>query len=133
VFLLPRAAVLFLLVAVATPRHGLHTARLLAAAPDSGRQRAGRWLAWELGIRRYVLAAGVVSVWGYLELLPASILSPAGMRSAVVRLYEDMHYGRNAVLSSTALLVIAAPGVLWLVLASLAAGATWCLGRFRGR
>jgi hypothetical protein len=84
-------------------------------------------------MRRHVLAAGLVCVWGYLELLPASILSPADMRSAVVRLYEDMHYGRNAVLSTTTLIVMLAPAVLWLAMAILLRAATWRLARSRGR
>ena len=132
-FLLPRAMLLFLLVTAVTPQHALHSARLLAIAGDHRQRRSGRGLIWHLGLRRHVLAAGVVCIWGYLELLPASILAPADTRSAVVRLYEDMHYGRNAVLSTTALLVMLAPAVLWLLGMMLLSAATWCLGRFRGR
>jgi iron(III) transport system permease protein len=125
VFLLPRAVLLRMLCGAATPHQGLHLARLVASAPERGRQRAGSRLVWQLSQRRHVLAAGVLCVWGYLELTPASLLAPPGLRSAVVRLYEDMHYGRNAVLSTATLLTMLAPVTILLLGCALRPSGAW--------
>ncbi|HUG92927.1 MAG TPA: hypothetical protein VML55_18945 [Planctomycetaceae bacterium] len=131
-FLLPRAVLLQLLVAAATPQQGVHVARLLSAAPHPRGRGAARELLWHLRRRGQLLAAGVLCVWGYLELLPASILAPPGMRSAIVRLYEDMHYGRNAVLSTITLLAMLAPAVV-LVLAARVLRASASFAGWAGR
>ena len=54
--------------------------------------------------------------WGYLDLTIAATLSPTGMVSAPVRLYNLMHYGRSEILTTMTCGMVAVPGCLLLVL-----------------
>lgn len=117
IFLLPRALVLQLLFQAATPQVESHLARLLAAAPDARRRTMASELLWSLVRRRHVLAAGVLCVWGYLELTPVAILAPPGLTTAPVRLYNLMHYGRSAVHSAMTMLTMLAPIAFFLLAA----------------
>jgi iron(III) transport system permease protein len=116
-FLLPRALLLQLLFATATSGQGLHTADLLAAGSDAAQRRAAGDLRWDLRVRPQFLAAGILCLWGYLELTPVAILAPPGITSAPVRLYNLMHYGRSYVVSAMTLVAMAVPPLLLLVLA----------------
>ncbi|MFM8582630.1 MAG: hypothetical protein ACKOFW_14130, partial [Planctomycetaceae bacterium] len=49
----------------------------------------------------------------------AQLLAPAGMASALVSLYNQMHYGRVDVLSAMSVLVLGS-SIAWCVLAGLA-------------
>jgi iron(III) transport system permease protein len=122
-YLLPRALLLQLVVGAATPRPGLHLARLLEAAPEAHRRARGGELAWRLARRNQFLAAGILCIWGYLELTPVAILAPPGVTSAPVRLYNLMHYGRSYVVSAMTLLAMAVPPLLLLVAGALRRGA----------
>jgi iron(III) transport system permease protein len=113
-YLLPWALLLQLVVGAATPRHGLHLARLLEAAPETDRRARGGELAWRLSRRNQFLAAGILCIWGYLELTPVAILAPPGVTSAPVRLYNLMHYGRSYVVSAMTLLAMLVPPLLLL-------------------
>jgi iron(III) transport system permease protein len=68
-------------------------------------------------VRPQFLAAGILCLWGYLELTPVAILAPPGITSAPVRLYNLMHYGRSYVVSAMTLVAMAVPPLLLLVLA----------------
>jgi ABC-type Fe3+ transport system permease subunit len=118
-YLLPRALLLQLVVGAATPRPGLHLARLLEAAPEAHRRARGGELAWRLARRNQFLAAGVLCIWGYLELTPVAILAPPGVTSAPVRLYNLMHYGRSYVVSAMTLLAMLVPPLLLLAAAGV--------------
>ncbi len=114
-FLLPRALLLQLLFATSTSEQGLHTAGLLAGGPDDAQRRAAADLRWDLRVRPQLLAAGILCLWGYLELTPVAILAPPGITSAPVRLYNLMHYGRSYVVSAMTLVAMAVPPLLLLL------------------
>ncbi len=111
-FLVPRAALVQMMLHAARPRHGLHLTRLLQSSDDGSHQRAGRQLEWVMHRRGQFLAACMICLWGYWELTPVAILAPPGMTSAPVRLYNFMHYGHNEVLSAMTLTAMLAPVVL---------------------
>jgi ABC-type Fe3+ transport system permease subunit len=114
-FLLPRGLLLLLLFEAVTPQYSVHAARLLRAAPDRPRRAAAAELLWQMRSRRLFFVFGLLSVWGYLELTPVSILAPPGLTSAPVRLYNLMHYGRSMVLSAMVMLTMLAPLGLFVV------------------
>ena len=118
-FLLPRAVLLQMLFATITPAAGVHLARILSADGDAPRRRAAADLLWRLTLRRQFLAAGVLCIWGYLELTPVAILAPPGLTSVPVRLYNLMHYGRNYLVSALTLIAMLVPPLLLALLAGL--------------
>jgi ABC-type Fe3+ transport system permease subunit len=109
-FLLPRAVLLQLLFATIAPAAAVHLARVLSTAAD---------LLWRLKLRRQFLAAGMICIWGYLELTPVAILAPPGLISAPVRLYNLMHYGRSYLVSALTLIAMLVPPLLLALLAGL--------------
>lgn len=118
VWLLPRALLLQgVLRAIRSPVQE-HAARLLSAAGDSGRATAAREILWILRGRNTIAVRLVLCYWAYLELTLQKILSPAGLVSAPVRLYIDMHFSRNALLTAKASVTLMAPllliGLCWL-------------------
>ncbi len=119
VFLWPRALWLLLLAEVASPPSSLHLTRLLGQAPHASARARAAELHWQLRLRHRFLAAGVLCLWGYLELTPCYLLAPPGMATAPGRLYNLMHYGRSDVLSAMVLLTMLAPVVLLGLLAIL--------------
>jgi hypothetical protein len=57
--------------------------------------------------------AGIFLVMtAYFDLPTGQILAPAGLASAPVTLYTQMHYGRNALLTAMTLLAVAIPWTL---------------------
>lgn len=118
-YLLPRALLLLLLFEAVTRQQGVHTVRLLQSAPDPARRNTAAELLWQMRYRRYFLVAGILCIWGYLELTPVSILAPPGVTSAPVRLYNLMHYGRSMVLSAMVMLAMLVPPGLWFLLSIL--------------
>jgi ABC-type Fe3+ transport system permease subunit len=111
-FLLPRAILLQLLLLSIYPAKTQHLADLLQRSPLSRQRDRGHELTWQMRGRGHYWAAVLLCYWVYWDLTAASILSPIGMDSAPVRLYNLMHYGHNAVLSAMACLTIATPLVL---------------------
>jgi ABC-type Fe3+ transport system permease subunit len=118
-FLLPRALLLQMLFATVTPAAGVHLARILSVAGDAPRRRAAADLLWRLRVQRQFLAAGMLCIWGYLELTPVAILAPPGLMSAPVRLYNLMHYGRSYLVSALTLIAMLVPPLLLALLAGL--------------
>ena len=118
-FLLPRALLLQLLFATLTPTAGVHLAGLLSSADDAPRRRFAADLLWRLRWRQQFLAAGMLCIWGYLELTPVAILAPPGMTSAPVRLYNLMHYGRSYTVSALTLLAMLVPPLSLVLLVAL--------------
>lgn len=115
VYLFPRALLLLLVFAAMTPQSSLHVVQQLKSSPVKWHRAAAGELRWRLAWQRHCLAAGLLCVWGYLELTPYSILAPPGMTAAPVRLYNLMHYGRSNVLSAMTLLTMLSPAAAFLV------------------
>lgn len=110
--LVPRALCLVALVRRSEETVALHTARLLAGAPDAARARRGASLIWRLSQKRRLAAWWLLWYSAYLDLATGQLLAPPGMASAPVTLYIQMHYGRNAVLSAMTVLTMIAPVLL---------------------
>ena len=108
-WLLPRAALLLVLLAVVPRRESMHLARLLQQAPAGPQRTAGWQLVWQLAGRRLAWMIGLLCWWAYLELTLNELLAPPEWLSVAHRMYQQMHFGRNAALSSTTLVVILAP------------------------
>lgn len=119
VHLLPRAVILQMLFGALTNRTGTQTARLLVTSTEPAHRRVGRELLWRLKQRPQWLAAGILCLWGYLELTPVAILAPPGVTSAPVRLYNLMHYGRSFSVAAMTLVAMAAPPLLLLAITGL--------------
>ena len=128
VYLLPRGVVLQLLFGALANESGTHAARMLVASGDAAHRREGRELLWRLKQRPQWLAAGILCLWGYLELTPVAILAPPGVTSAPVRLYNLMHYGRSFSVAAMTLAAMAAAPLLLLA----AGGLRRLVVRFRG-
>ncbi|MGE0375757.1 MAG: hypothetical protein AB7Q45_10125 [Planctomycetaceae bacterium] len=109
VFLIPRALLVQLVFEAVTPRSSLHIADQISRSPHKEHRAAAAELRWQLQWRRHWLAAGLLGLWGYLELTPYSILAPPGMMAAPVRLYALMHYSRSNMLSAMTMLTMLAP------------------------
>jgi len=80
-------------------------------------------LLWDLQGELRFLAIAMLVYWGYLELTLAYLLSPSGMTSGVVRLYNFMHFGRTSALSAEAAVLLLTP--------LLGTWSLWMLQRWR--
>src|SRR5579872_3009328 len=114
-----RAIVLRLLLWSSDQTAGVHVAWLLGRSPDSAIRRAARELIWHAQLRREFWSLALLTYWAYLDLTVAYLLAPATIVSAPVLLYNQMHLGKNAVLSAMTLLAVLVPALLF-VLASAA-------------
>lgn len=127
VWLLPRAILLRLWVDSVSPTEAIHLAELLvnespvATGPETAGEmrkglpdssRSARDLLFRLRDQPRILAIGLLCYWAYLDLSTAYLLAPSGMPSGLVRLYNFMHFGRSAALSTEALLFFGAPVVV---------------------
>ena len=111
-WLLPRAILLQgLLQSIRSPV-AEHSARLLLAADDPRRSKSGREILWHIHGRNAITVRLLLCHWAYWELTLPDILAPAGLVTAPVRLYIDMHFGRNAVLTAKAGMTLIAPLLL---------------------
>jgi hypothetical protein len=118
-FLAPRALLLQLLFRATRPRESGWLAQLLSrSAVDRQRRTAGQLL-WSIERSRHFWATALLAFWAYWDLTSAVMLHPSSMVPASVRLYNLMHYGHNAVLSSMTLLAVAIPLLLAWFFASL--------------
>ena len=52
---------------------------------------------------------GLICWWGFLELTLNELLAPPHWLSIAHRMYQQMHFGRNAALSTTTLIVMLVP------------------------
>ncbi|MDB5389049.1 MAG: hypothetical protein JWM11_4695 [Planctomycetaceae bacterium] len=121
VWLLPRAVVLQGIRRTLRSPIAEHAATLLSAAPDFQRQIAARRVQWLIRDRGQFAARVVLFHWAYWELTIPSLLNPAGLISAPVRLYIDAHFARNAILTAKACIMLLAPVLVLL--------SCWCLMR----
>lgn len=108
-WLLPRAALLVVLLAVLPAHESAHLARLLQQAPSGPQKTAGWQLAWQQTGRRGAWTIGLLCWWSYLELTLNELLAPPEWLSVAHRMYQQMHFGRNAALSTTTLFVMLVP------------------------
>ncbi|MEE3284774.1 MAG: hypothetical protein VX311_09350 [Planctomycetota bacterium] len=108
-WLLPRAAMLIVLLAVLPTQESSHVARLLQQAPPGPQRTAGWKLAWQQSGQRGAWMIGLICWWGFLELTLNELLAPPHWLSIAHRMYQQMHFGRNAALSTTTLIVMLVP------------------------
>jgi ABC-type spermidine/putrescine transport system permease subunit II len=118
-FLLPRAIVVRLLLSLSRGREGAHLAALLGESPSRGGQAAARELAWQLRWRAEFWSVALLTYWGFLDLTIASLLAPVTIVSAPVTLYNQMHFGKNAVLSALVFLTVSVPALLFVLASAL--------------
>lgn len=118
-FLLPRAWLVQRILTGARPHAALHAAALLAEGSEGRRRASARELAWQMSTRGQFWLLSLLTFWGYLELTVAYLLGPVSIVSVPVLLYNQMHFGKNAMLSSMSCVAVAVPAVLFLLAAAL--------------
>ena len=107
-WLLPRALMLRLWLSALHRTSAIHLATLVQHATGTA-SRNGSALVWRLWGQSQFLAASLLCFWAYCDLPSAYLLAPTGMASGLVRLYNSMHFGRSAALSSEAILFFGTP------------------------
>jgi hypothetical protein len=117
--LLPRALLLTALARAVDQSSSRYAALLLGQARDSVRARAADELRWRLGGAARFGILAVLTYWGYLELTVAYLLGPTTIVSVPVLLYNQMHFGKNAVLSAMTFLAVVVPVALFIATAAL--------------
>src|SRR5262249_27543597 len=127
-FVMPRAMLLLAALRALRPPAPRWAVDLLRAAPDRQRRRAASEIAWRLEGRARFWALGLLTCWGYLEISIAYLLAPMNIASVLgsvdvvslpVLLYNQMHFGKNAILSATTFLAVAVPVLLFAGAAAL--------------
>ena len=118
-FLLPRALLVCLLLKALRDPAAAHLADLLLQSPAGVHRARGRELHWWLTVRGQVYAAALFFWWAYLDLTVTYVLAPPWLVTAPVRLYNQMHFGRNDVLSAMMLVTVAVPIVLFVILVEM--------------
>ncbi|MFO7958902.1 MAG: hypothetical protein R6X33_17595 [Candidatus Brocadiia bacterium] len=113
--LFPFALLLRLLVQRFRPDAALHTASLLTGSGSPPVRGRGRRLRWRLDVRARFWVFFLLFCWAYLELSASAILAPPGHTTAVVWLYNLMHYGRSQVLSAMVLVALLVPLLVVLI------------------
>ena len=106
--MLPRALLLVVLLEVLSPRTSIHSAGLLRAAGGAAAVH-GRNLIWQLDRIRWLIASAVLAHWCLWDVAVASTLRPVRFEPIVVRLYNEMHYGRTETLVAITLLALVIP------------------------
>src|SRR5262249_10432067 len=114
-FLLPRAVVARLLLSASGQREGAHLAVLLGTSPARAARATARELAWQTRWRGEFWSVALLSYWAFLDLTIAYLLAPVTIVSAPVMLYNQMHFGKNAVLSALFFLPVIVPSVLFIL------------------
>ena len=128
VWLLPRAAVLQLWLDALKPAEAVHVIELALSHEPRARGEIERTsslmvqhsavaaqrstlvtLLWRLRDEPRWLAIGLLCYWAYCDLPTAYLLAPTRMAPGLVRLYNFMHFGRSAALSSEAILFFGLP------------------------
>jgi hypothetical protein len=128
-FLLPRAMIVELLWKAFRRDEPIHLSRLLERSPAAEQREEAGELRWQLYRRRQFWGAALVAWWGYLELTVASLLAPAAMVPATVRLYNQMHFGRNATLTAMTGLTVFIPFLLVFAILTLRRPCGWLMRR----
>lgn len=107
-FLLPRALLVMLILTVVRSPESDHMTKLLSRSSNAMHRDQARELQWRGSWALHFMMFVLLFFWAYSDLTIASILAPAGIVSAPVRLYNLMHYGQSAVLSA---MVVATFGI----------------------
>jgi hypothetical protein len=124
VWLLPRAAILRFWLHALQDDQAIYLAQLLGIRPDPRKSQAAnrrqppgrRRLLWHLRDQSQFLAVGLLCGWAYCDLPTAYLLTPTGMASGLVKLYNFMHFGRSASLSAEASVFFGVPVVCFFLL-----------------
>ena len=111
-FLLPRAMLLILLLGLLRTPEARYLTQLLSDSPVDHQRYQARDLEWHGKWAFHLLAFACLFFWGYGDLTIASILSPPGIVSAPVRLYNLMHYGQSAVLAAMVIVAFGIPSLI---------------------
>ncbi len=113
VWLLPRALLLQFWLARQSDPAATHLVALLKASPQPRQARTARGWDWRWRVEPQIAAVGLLCYWAYLDLTSAALLAPPGMASVLVRLYNFMHFGHSAAMTTQAALVMLGPILLW--------------------
>lgn len=113
--LLPRAVLLVAVLQVLAPAVARHSAELLRTARSPTVQQASNHLIWILQTRRWLLALAILTHWCFWDVTTASLLRPVQFEPIVIRLYNEMHYGRTESLVAMSGLSLLLPWTLTLV------------------
>ncbi|HEY2250549.1 MAG TPA: hypothetical protein VGH74_05795 [Planctomycetaceae bacterium] len=112
-FLLPRAMALRFLLSSSGNSTGLHLTRLLGESADSPVRDRAREVAWQMRWRGEFWSVAVLSYWVFFDLTLAYLLAPVTIVSAPVMLYNQMHFGKNAILSALVFLTVLVPVLIF--------------------
>ena len=113
-FLLPRALALQAILRRNERQAELFMAEELAQKPGR-RGRFGRAILWRIRDAGRFWTLALLFWWAYLELTLPSLLRPAGMAPAPLRLYNFLHYGHIPGLAAMLVVVLAVPVGVMLV------------------
>ena len=97
--MLPIAVMLRLLLATHETGPALHVVWLLGRSPNAPLRRAAARLQWHMRGRMHLAALLLLFVWAFFDVVASAMLAPIDMTPASVLLYNQMHYGRSAMLS----------------------------------
>jgi hypothetical protein len=116
IWLLPRAAIARLWVDWMSNREAIHVAELLCLVSDPSSQSISKQrLLRRLKDNPRAVAISILCYWAYLDLSSAYLLAPIDMPSGLVRLYNNMHFGRFSALSIEAILFFGLPLILLII------------------
>jgi hypothetical protein len=116
---LPRLALLQILLFARREEGALHASTLLAQSSQAAQRGAAWELTWNLRTTGVYWTTALAAFWAYFDVAASTLLAPTRLTPAVVRLYNLMHYGRNASLSTLTTLAVLAPVVLCVLVAFL--------------
>ena len=116
---LPKALAVVLLLHRITDRSAIHSAEILARAPDLHTRRTASSIIWRMTNGRWLLGGLTVAHWCFWDVTVASILRPIRVEPVVNRLYNEMHYGKTEALMSLSLLATIAPLFVWSLVACI--------------
>jgi hypothetical protein len=114
-FLMPRAIVLRMLLSSSPQPSAAHLVTQLCAAPAKSVRDVAHELAWQMRWRREIWSGALLAWWAFLDLTIVYLLAPVTIVSAPVMLYNQMHFGKNAVLSALVFLTVAVPACLFAI------------------
>jgi hypothetical protein len=117
-FLLPRAMALRLLLSSSGHATGLHLATLLRESGVLAVRDRAREVAWQMRWRGEFWSVVLMSYWAFFELTLAYLLAPVTIVSAPVMLYNQMHFGKNAILSALVFLTVFVPVLIFITAAA---------------
>src|SRR5262249_8829189 len=107
IWLLPRALLLHGMLHVTRAPIPEFSAQLLVGQ-DPQRNAAAHSILWHIRGRRITIVRLLLCHWAYWDLTWPRLVNPSGLEPTTVRLYIDMDFGRNAVLTAKAGLTLLA-------------------------